>query len=372
MSKRKTLGVGGIRDMQRDEVQKYNDNGVYLPNPSAEPLFDKHKPIPSSNKALAFGMEPTAPKRLYELPRGDAGAGQTVYRRIQAFYELAGPGGPLGPARVSATPYSDALPIITMRSTDQRCRYWHVSIFGTGTRRPAQGGAPIAPLAAGTIQNRQLIAYQVEFPAGTFVDISPRYLPSVPTAQARVMVSDESGQRFFDVDVLGSRSFNVYAWGVTVFLLVKPGGYEVDPQNPGANATFTGNSLGVEDDLIGGRVVGIFTNRTESIQNRTLTINIDPAQFGGATRIIPVPPGAKTVQIFSHDPGPVVSWLAQFWYGGASGVGARPDVGIIDWDPTAPERTAIVQIPNAPSIALTPANPAVPPRSFSIVFEVEP
>ena len=362
------LGIGDIRAEERARAKHLNDTQVYLDNPDASPTFSKGRSISSEHKALAFGMEPTSPKALIDLPRGDAGSGQSAYRRIHAFFSLAGE----SPGIVGGTAFTQALPIITMRSENQRAKYWHVSIYGVGVRRFATVG-PQLPLTDAEILSLQFEEYFVESPAGTAVPISPRFVPSIPSAQARVMVHDESGQRFFDVDVLGNRSFSVYGFGVTVFLLVKTGGYEVDAQNPGANAALDGNSVGVEDDIIGARVLGIFTNRTESVENRTLSIRIDPTNFGGAPleRIVPVPPGARRVQIFSDTPLPGPLWEVEFWYGrGLSG--ARPDVGIIDFN-ALQSRTSIIDIPNAPSISFRPLNPAVTPTTvFTLVFEVEP
>lgn len=364
---RKRLGTGDIRDAARREAKPLNDNSVSLPNPSAVPVYDRHKPIPSAQKALAFGMEPTAPKRLYELPRGDAGAGQTVYRKIHAFYSLTQP----GDTRVGASNYTKALPIITMRSANQKPRYWHVSVYGVGVRRPATG-APLAPLSGEAIKSLQFEQYFVETAPGVFTPLSTRFVPSVPTAQLRVMVHDESGQRFFDADMIGNRSFSLYGFGATVFLLVKQDGYEADFQNPSMNTPLIGNDSGVEDDLIGGRVVGLRTNRTESIQNRTLTIRIDPAAFGGLPlpRIIPIPPGAINVQVFTNTPDPNADYELDFWYGRALATGL-PEVGRIEFN-GASSRTAIIKIPNAPSIAITPTNPAAGITNFSFVFEVEP
>ena len=365
---RKRLGTGDLRDIERKSVQRFNDNGVYLPNPQAAPTYDRHAPIPSTQKALAFGMEPTEPKRLFELPQGDAGAGQTAYRNIHGFFSLS-----QNSNRVGDSNFTKALPIITMRSANQKPKYWHVSVYGVGVRRPAEGGAPINPLTTTQIRDLQFEQYFVETAPGVFTPLSRRFVPSVGTAQVRVLVHDESGGRYFDADIIGNRSFSLYGWGATVFLLVKGDGYEVDAQNPDANTPLTGNDTGVEDDLIGGRVVGIFTNRTESIQNRTLSITIDPSSFGAAAlpRIIPIPPGAKRVQIFAASAIVTADWQLDFWYGRALG-GARPDVGRIDFN-AGQSRTAIVDIPNAPSIAITPTNPAVTPiTSFSLVFEVEP
>jgi len=367
---RKRLGTGDLRDLERKEVRRFNDNRVSLPNPQAEPAFDRHAPIPSDQKALAFGMEPTEPKRLFELPRGDAGAGQTVYRKIHAFYSLAQPG---DSGRVGGSDFTKALPIITMRSANQKPKYWHISVYGIGVRRP-DNNTPLEPLSDTEIRSLQFEQYFVETAPGVFTPLSTRFVPSVNASQVRVLVHDESGGRYFDADVIGNRSFSLYGWGATVFLLVKEDGYEVDAQNPEANTPLTGNDAGVEDDLIGGRIVGIFTNRTESIQNRTLSITIDPSRFGAAAlpRIVPIPPGAKSVQIFSTASGPLDPlWRLQFWYGRAL-AGGRPDVGTIDWNGTD-SSTRIVGIPNAPSIAITPINPGITPTtSFSLVFEVEP
>lgn len=366
---RKRLGTGDLRDLERRNVREFNKNGVYLPNPQAEPSFDRHAPIPSEQKALAFGMEPTEPKRLFELPRGDAGAGQTAYRNIHGYFSLS-----QSSDRVGDSNYTKALPIITMRSANQNPKYWHVSIYGIGVRRPSQN-APLPPLTAAQIRDLQFEQYFVETAPGVFTPLSRRFVPSVGTAQVRVLIHDESGGRFFDADIIGNRSFSIYGWGATVFLLVKQNGYEVDEQNPDANLSLDGNGTGVEDDLIGGRIVGIFTNRTESFQNRTLSITIDPSQFGAQSlpRIVPIPPGARRVQIFSTAPTPAALWQLDFWYGRSlGGGGARPDVGRIDFN-AGQSRTSIVEIPNAPSIAITPTNPGVTPiTSFSLVFEVEP
>ena len=182
------------------------------------------------------------------------------------------------------------------------------------------------------------------------------------------MIHDESGQRFFDVDVIGTRSFSVYAFGVTVFLLVKPPGYEVDEQNPDSLIPIDTAGLGVEDDIVGARIVPIFTNRTENIQNRTISITIDSVD----RRIIPIPPGARRVQIFSNEPLPeALPWLVQFWTGRGA-FASRPDLGIIDFQP-GQSKTAIIEIPNASAISIgTLINPPPVPTGFTLIFEVEP
>jgi len=357
---RKRLGVGDIRDMERAAAKRFNDNSVSLPNPNASPAFDSHKPIPSDQKARAFGMEPVSPKRLFDLPRGDAGAGQSVYRRTHIFYSMGGPG------RSASQNYEKPLEIITNRSSTKTPRYFHVSVYGFGVRRPRRAIDEL-PLTIAQAQDRQF--EQIYLNNGAQTPLSPRFIPSVCTCQARIMIHDESGQRFVDVDVIGNRSMNVYAWGVTVFLLVKGDGYEVDSQNEDSIRTLDGpQDLGYEDDVVGCRVLPIFSNLTENIQNRTISITIDPAVSPNIQRVIPIPPGARNVQIFSNEPDPGgVPWELQFWTGRA-GIG-RPDLGDIDWIP-GQSKTPVVQIPNASAIAITPRGPA-PATGFSLVFEVE-
>lgn len=362
---RKRPSIGDLRKFERHEAKPFNDNRVSLPNPQVNAPFDRHAPIPRDHKKTAFGLGPD-PERLGNLIAGDAGAGDTFYRKIHAFFSLDQD----GISRVGASNFTKALPIATVRGASNKPMDWHISVYGIGVRRVSEG-APLSPLTDSEIRDLQFEQYFVEFPAGVFVPLSPRFVPSVNTSQVRVMFHDESGQRFFDADVIGTRSFSVYGWGASVFLLVKENGYEVNAQNPSSNPPLA-SECGVEDDLVGGRIVGVFNNRTESFQNRTLSITIDPAEFPGQPRIIPIPPGARSVQIFSTAPAPLeASWRLRFWYGRASSA-TRADVGVIDWN-VGQSRTSIVNIPNAPSIAIEPNAAPVPPiASFSLVFEVEP
>lgn len=353
--------IGEIRKEERASVKQFNENKVHLPNPSSEPGFDRHRPITSNRKAENFGMEPVSPKKLWDLPPGDAGAGQSVYRRVQVFYPMG------GPSRVSELNYEKAIAVITNRSSANIARYFHVSIYGFGVRVPADG-QPQFPETIAELQDRQFEAIYIDSAAQTA--ITPRFVPSVCSCQARIMVHDESGQRFYDVDVIGSRSMNVYAWGVTVFLMVKGDGYEVDAQNPDLNYSFIDDN-GVENDVVGARVLPIFSDVTLNLQQRTITVSVDLSTEPNLRRIVPIPPGAKTVQIFSNEPDPEsVPWLLEFWTGRASGL--RPDLGIIDWEP-GQSKTSIYEIPNASAIAIrSTAVPAPQTTGFSLVFEVEP
>ena len=362
MSKgRKTIKQ--MRGTERARVKQFNDNGVYLRNPDRGPAVDRHRPISSNQKALAFGMEPISPKKLFDLPPGDAGSGQSVYRRVHVFYPLNR--GDLD--RIIATPYSEAVQVATNRSSDQKPQYFHVSFYGIGVRRNGRGLPAQQPLTQAEIL--QLQFEQIFIQAGpAAIPVTPRFIPSVPTCQARVMVHDESGQRLYDMDIIGNRHMTFFAWGVTVFILGKRPGFEFDEQNPQVNEV---EADGYEDDIIGARILPIFTNKTESRQIRTISITIDPSEFVNQRRIIPIPPGARKVQIFSNNPDPAgAGFEAEFYYGRIDPA-TRPDAGRIDFI-AGQSKTGIIMIPNTPSISIRPSDPQAPVTGFSLAFEVEP
>ena len=356
-------GLKVIRDMERAVVRDYNRTGVALPNPDRGAPFDRHLPISSDDKARAFGMEPISPKRLFDLPWGDAGCGQTMYRLVQVLFPM-GTG-----AKASELNYSSSIAAITNRSSTQTARYFHVSVFGTGVRRASVPGALTGePLSISQIRSSQFEQVYLNDAAQT--PLGPRYIPSVCTCQARAMIHDESGQRFVDFDVIGNRSVNFYAWGVTLFILVKPEGYEVDAQNPGEPLPF--NEYGYENDAVGCRVLPVLSNITENPQNRTVSVSINGAVDVGVRRIVPIPPGARMLQIFSNEPNPgAVPWECEFWMGRSnSSALANPGLGVIDWVPNE-SKTEIVTIPNASAVAIRPLAATVE-TGFSLVFEVQP
>ena len=223
-----------IREQQRVAAMQYQQENPGIYNPEVSGMLDKEAPITSEEKALALGFEATSPKRLLDLPPGDAGCGESMFRLSHVFYSLStgvegGPG--LDPRY---TPYSQAVALATQSSSDQKPRYWHVSIYGTGVRREGIRPGAGSPLSLSEIQSRAFEAIYTVL-AGIPTDRTTRFVPSVPTCQARVLVHDESGGRYVDVDVIGTRSMTFYGFGATVFLLIKPSGYEVDPANESNN-----------------------------------------------------------------------------------------------------------------------------------------
>lgn len=273
--------IGQIRNAQRSGISNQN---VTLPNPTAIPPMDRMRGGSHSYKVESLGLAPNYPKHFYELLRGDSGAGSSIFRRATLFQRLAATGD-----RVAETPYSKAIQIATMKSSDQRPRYWAVSLLGVG--RVIESNVPIQPLSDDEIlETAAGIPQSATLPAAFEV---ARGVPLISTTKFRIMVNDESGQRFFDVDCIGTKSLNIYAWGVTVFALIKEEGYEVDRLTE--QESFSGM---LDQAIVGARIIPIRTNFTQNPQNTTITINQD---LNSVTTIVPIPPGAKTVQVFCLD-----------------------------------------------------------------------
>jgi hypothetical protein len=238
---------------------------------------------PYDAKVRSLGLAPNIPRHFWQLLKGDAGAGSSIFRRTTLFQQLAAPG-----FRSAATMYSKAIEIATMRSKDQRPRYWQVSLLGVG--RVIETGVPIGPLSDDEILRTAPGIRQGEptvFPVA-------RGVPLVSTTKFRIMVHDESGQRYFDVDCLGTRSLNLYGWGVTVFALINEEGYEVNRQGA-EQEQFIGL---LDQTIVGARVLPIRSNFTQNPQNRTVTVNFVPPD---AAFVVPIPPGSKRVQVTCLD-----------------------------------------------------------------------
>jgi len=356
------MSLKEFRELQRRKAMEFQQENPGIRNPFAHGFLDKEAPISSEEKALSLGFEAQGPKRWLDLPYGDAGSGQTMFRRSHVFYALDGPGNNQITSRIPFAPYSRAIGLATQRSSDQTPRYWHVSIYGTGVRRP---GSLVGdePLSEGDIDSRQFEAIYTALGA-VETNITPPFVPSVPTCQARVLVHDESGGRYFDVDVLGTRSFNLYGFGVTVFLLIKENGYEVNTADEEQNRPIISDA-GTEDDIVGARIVPIKTNATQNSSIRTITTTAD-RDLGDT--YVPIPPGAKRVQVINHDGAAEAAlWEINFAYNRVTAA-ARPDVGKIDMIPGL-ARSPVMEIPNAPAISFS-AGPGTPATQWSLAFEV--
>ena len=348
--------IGQIRAIDRDAVRQFNDNSVYLPNPSADAPFDRHNPQTYEQKVYGLGLAPNIPQHFWQLIKGDAGAASSVYRVSELFQRLSDAG-----ERSAGTPYSKAIQLATMRSSDQRPRYFHTSLFSVGRVIWNPDPAGITPLPTD-----QITRFAAGIPAGTTsVSGNTQFgVPQYGTSQFRIMVADESGQRFVDVDVIGTRSMNFYGFGVTVFALIKEDGYEIDRQrddNPPL-----GNGL-IDQSVVGARIVPIRRNETKNPNNRTVSI-ISPAGPAQDT-VLPIPPGALRVQGYVDTPGVVsgtVFFAAQDPLDPVSKDGIQ---GVIDFPAAPGARTDIYDIPNSNSIVIENLG-GDPSRVWTFVFEV--
>lgn len=274
------MTIGEMRNSDRALAQRFNDNRISLPNPDVSAPFDRHGPQSYKNKVEALGLAPNAVEHFWQLERGDAGAAASSYRRIETFQLLAATGD-----RTASTPYSKAVEIATYRSSDQRPRNFHVSMFSVGRQFASAAGS--TPLS-----EDEVARFAAGIPAGT-TSVSGTFVPGVPqysTAQFRVMIFDESGQRFVDVDVIGTRSMNFYAWGVTVFALIKEDGYVINRQ------VDTNAALGpglIDQGIVAARIIPLQRNETNNVNNRSVTVR---TPSGASTTVVPIPPGALTVQ----------------------------------------------------------------------------
>ena len=244
-----------------------------LPNPNPAP-FDRKKMPPS--RAEAFGFQ-ERPDNINDLEVGNAGAGVSSFRRAQFYSRIADSGAAFNADRFV---YNIPIAIATARSADTRPRFFHVSFLGVSALSGDQGLPAGPPLSESQILSTAGIA------------------PSNTVLKGRVQVYDESGSRFFDVNIHGTSSFSVYAWGISTFILLpsldgEAQGAEVDVQNL-SNLTLRPGLI--ENTLATGRIIPIFQNATQITDQVTRTVSI-PSGAAGGTGAIPIPPGARAVRI---------------------------------------------------------------------------
>ncbi len=347
---------------ERGEI--VNSPHMFLRNPNHRPPIDRGAPISSNDKAVRLGFQPQ-PRSLGFMTRGDAAMGDTIFRRTQIFAQLA----PLG-GNISETTFNNAIAIATQRTSDQRPRLWHVSVFGIGSVLSA--AVPRGPLTS-----TQLINNGGFWP--NFGSIAPAastqpYVPQITTFKARAMIHDESGQRFFDFDVIGTRSFDVAAYAVTIFILLPSNGLELQQLNPnaaqssGVPASFDGL---LQDAIVGARVVPAPFEPLPRDIKQTQTISLSFAQ---AASRMPIPPGAKTVQLYSQGR-LATDLLYSIDFDAASVIDTDPSaavplMGPIVIDP-ATFRSDVIDVPNASSITWR-GQVGTTENSFIAVFTVDP
>lgn len=347
--------IGEIRNRQRAEVVSFNQNDVRLRNPARTPDFDRHAPQSYLQKIQGLGLAPNYPRAFTDLVYGDAGPSGSYFRRTEIFHVLAPPN-----ERVASFPYNKAIAIATLRSSDGRPRYFHTSLFCVGNEYQTVPVGTIQPVSEDTV---------LRFASGipTSAPLPPGFLsfgvPLIGTVKFRILVEDESGGRFVDADVIGTRSLNLYGFAVTVFVLIKDSGYEIDRQveQPGLGPGF------IEQTVVAARIVSLMRNDRKNHDNRTITI----AHPGGDVDYnVAIPPGAQRVQIYSIDgiaplPTYFFSFRTSSLYAPEGTV--NTNAGSINFNP-GQSRTSIYDIPNANIIRVNAVG--APASLFSFTFEV--
>ena len=295
---------------------------VVLDNPARQPPVDRKRIMRPRAKSFGFSERP---KNFNDLDVGEAGAGASQFRRGQFFSRVLG----AGDENSDRFEYNHPIGIATARSADTRPRFWHISFFAVSRVSPAADG----PLTQAEIMS----------PAGQ--------QPTNTVLKGRVQVFDESGSRFFDVNIHGTSSFSFYGWGVTTFILLPTldgvvQGFEVDPVNATSQLTFpTGQA---ENTFATGRIIPTFQNVSQITDQATRTVSV-PAGAAG-TGIMPVPPGARAVRIRANIGVAAVSAAYEINFASIPATGRPPSLGRISLLPGRLE-TQLVAVPNAPFIA---------------------
>jgi hypothetical protein len=356
-------------EMLGEQGEIVNSPHCYLPNPdpNAIPIVDRGRPLSSFDKAIRLGFQPQ-PRTLGFMARGDSAMGDTSFRRTQLFAQLVPPGG-----NIADTTFNNAIGIATQRSSDNRPRNWHVSVFGVGTQLSSLVAR--GPLAASQlIQNG---GFWPNFGNLQATASTAPYVPQITTFKARAMIHDESGLRYFDFDVIGTRTFDVAAYAVTIFVLLPTNGLELSQLDPnaltvaGTPAVFAGI---LQDAMVGARIVPAPFEPLERRIQQTQTISM---AIGGAVGRMPIPPGARTVQLLSQlTTSGALSY--EILFEAVSSIDTDPSAALATLGPIVIDpvtfRSDIIEIPNAATIAWrSVAGPPDPiPNSFIAIFTVDP
>ncbi len=353
MANRRKWNQGGLKTFELPP--KPRSLGQASPfAPGTPPVADFNAPISDADSGLGPGcyrapcppnmiqQEPLG-EALIDRPIGDAGAGLPKFRTTHFFWQVHEP---------AAAPNTILRPFVLAsdRSYDRRLRLWYVSFCGRDVLRDA--GMPPATLG----------------PLG-FNDLLPRLAdgPLQSTAvKARVEVQDECGRRFVDIDVLGSRSWQFYAWAVTVYALLPTDAYEVTPTGGGLTPNDQNNpQFGgvVADSVFGALVSPTVVNATQIPDKVTRFVSVPAA---GPDVLVPTPPGACSVQIHSLT-SPVPVGVINFDTGVPPGSAVVSNLGIITF-PAGQTSTAELMIPNALAIRFSAFGAG---GDFTLVYTIE-
>ena len=327
--------------IETSQPEMYNPQPT-LPNPEHEPPFDRKLPRPWQDRQRGFGMS-LRPFNINEVAPGDAAAGLSQYRRGQFFVQLSGAG-----FDVAELNWNIPIGISTARSSDTRPRFFHVSFFNNGVI--TDEAAPVQPATESDIMSASGQA------------------PDIALVRGRVQIQDESGGRFFDVDILGTRSFSIYAFAVTTFILLPTApdgtqlGFEVDRQAP--DQPSLGPGL-IENSFASGRVIPAFQNATQITDNVTRTVTV-PAS---GTNFLPIPPGTTRVQLRTSFDSTLLPAAYTIAFSAFPVLTAASALGRIFTIPGTTE-TDTIEVPNAKFIVFVDV-PGGTERTWIATFTVE-
>jgi len=229
----------------------------------------------------------------------------------------------------------------------------------------------LTPLTEQEITNNQLVGIQ----GGP--NVPGQLFSSVSMNRFRILVQDVSGGRYFDVDVMGTRSINVWAYGVTVFSMIPDGGYEVRTsaggQDPGPQQGFGGL---VEDSIVGARIFQMALEDGDQFKDQvTVQVQVDadsdpptPLSPTGSV-LVPVPPGAREIQVYCAAPGLSAGRLAYTIQFDAGLALPQTSLGQIVLDPVTGRTPSPILVPNCNNIAFIPQDGALL-SSFTLVWTV--
>jgi hypothetical protein len=213
---------------------------------------------------------------LYDRPAGDASAGFPEGYRIQTFSQLIE-----NTADACIEPFTKPITICSAVSTDNRPRFWHVTFSGRDIVRQVTGAA-VPPVG---FQGGEWNYQPNRFPRSEMGLSQPTIM------QAQIDIHDRTGGRSLVFDIVGKRSFDVYARSVQCNLLIPENGYQVrgsDAKQISNDDAFDGL---VVDSVVGARIVPVVTNTSQIFDNWSITFNA-----GVGPTDIYVPIGAKFVQ----------------------------------------------------------------------------
>jgi hypothetical protein len=356
------VSIREVRDHERELAARYADPRVMLPNPYQSAPFDRTEPQGRIAKNEAFGFQ-VQPNLLIDLPPGDAGAGESMFRRGQFYARLDNPNNEI----VAGNPFDREISMATYVSSDNRSRFWRVSFFGIAAQRSPGRVGTLPPMSGNEILSEQLK------PVVNGASSTVPFIPAITQLQGRIMVNDESGSRFYDFDIMGTRSVDLYAWGVTASILgpgnfgTDQGFYQVNRNSGGTDVPQVEFGGLVENAIIGVRIIPIVIASLGEPENRTITALTNATD---PTRV-PIPPGTRKLQIINHDSAAAAALFDITFDSGNDGAfPGNSTQGVININ-AGETKSDVVLVPNCVQVIFTPQLLAAA-TAWSLIFSVDP